>query len=515
MDWWLRQRGVGVSADTTELGRASLPNRFLAIVPRADAEILSAQVREAAQAAWKAAAKDVQAKLRQKYDAEFPGWDRLWDAQIDSYFDFRTTWLGLAETDNPQFCDAAADANAKQAGLLADEEFARYARPGQWQRAVELSSALMRASGHIRHIPNYEPAGDAAQKCTIFGTYEQMGPARLANSRRFWAVESAKGKEDSDRRCAVALVKKHAFAWHLQPKLGFDPAVARFEEMNEIAGGENGYYAMLAMDGDDMGMWLSGEKSPKVREILHPEILAWYEGQAARCAGLDARRPVSPSLHASISAALTKFAVKVAPGIVEEHGGKLIYSGGDDLLAALPLERALSCALALRNQFRSVEVMGSRAGMSAGLAVAHTKEDLRYVLAAARRAEREAKREAKREGKDRLTLAVLRRSGEHAFAGCAWDYVGAIERQVERFRQGASDSWTYQIRRQLDVLMGLDEAAFEAELGRLIQHGEKPDLDFLEDFRRFRTLCGKVDPREAFVGLCQSAAFLARGKEER
>jgi CRISPR-associated protein Cmr2 len=322
MDWWLHQGGIDVSPHKLELGRASLPNRFLAIVPQGDAETLSTRVREAAQAAWKTAAEEVQARLKQKYDSEFPGWDRLWDAQIDSYFDFRVTWVGLAETKIPQCRDEAADANAKQVGMLADEEFARYQRAGQWQRAVELSAALMHASGQIRHIPKYKPAGDVPQKCTLFGTYEQMGPVRLSDSGRFWQKESPKGKEDSDRRCAVALVKKHAFAWHLQPKLGFDWASVQFEEMNEIGGGENGYYAMLAMDGDDMGMWLSGGKSPKVRDILHPEILAWYEGQPARRAGLDARRPVSPSLHASVSAALTKFAVKVAPGIVEEHGGK-------------------------------------------------------------------------------------------------------------------------------------------------------------------------------------------------
>src|ERR1017187_2001021 len=181
MDWWLRQRGVDVSPDATKLGRASLPNQFLAIVPRADAEILGAQEREAAQAAWKAAAKDVQAELKQKYDAEFPGWDRLWDSQIESYFDFRATWLALAATENPPFPDAEADANARLAGMLADEGFGRYARPGQWQRAVDLSARPMRASGQIRHIPKYEPTGDVPQKCTLFGTYEQMGPTRLAD----------------------------------------------------------------------------------------------------------------------------------------------------------------------------------------------------------------------------------------------------------------------------------------------------------------------------------------------
>jgi hypothetical protein len=66
----------------------------------------------------------------------------------------------------------------------------------------------------------------------------------------------------------------------------------------------------------------------------------------------------------------------------------------------------------------------------------------------------------------------------------------------------------------MDVLVGMDEAAFEAELGRLIRHGET-DLGFLEDFRRFQALCRGTDPREAFIGLCQSAAFLARGRDER
>jgi CRISPR-associated protein Cmr2 len=510
MDWWLGQRGVAVKPDPAKLARASLPNRFLAIVPRSQAADLARAVRGAAHDAWLAAARDVHRELARKYDHEFPGWDRLWDQQIDGYFDFRSTWLALA------------DANAEHAFSVEDREGAHRdakingagAAPtallGQWQSAVELSAGLMKASGQIRHIPQYRPEGDVPQKCTLLGTYEQMGPSRLADSRRFWELES-KDKEDADRRCAITLVKKHAFFAHLRHKVKFDLDDIRFPDTTEIAGGENNYYAVLSMDGDDMGAWLSGENSPRVREILHPDAVACYERDPATRSGLNARRPVSPALHAAISQALTHFAVDVAPDIVEHHGGRLIYSGGDDLLAALPLTSALKCARELRDGFRSPDVMGCRSGISAGMAVAHSKEDLRYVLDSARRAERQSKKE----GKDRLTLAILRRSGEHAFASCAWDYVPVLQRQVEAFRAGGSDRWAYQLRRHLAILNALDPDAFRAELRRTIQHGEKPNLQFIADFDAFAARYQPGEAAEPFVTLCQSASFLARGKEDR
>ena len=201
----------------------------------------------------------------------------------------------------------------------------------------------------------------------------------------------------------------------------------------------------------------------------------------------------------------------LAPVIVERHGGRLIYSGGDDLLCALPLTSALQCARDLRDAFRAPDAMGCRSGISAGLAVAHSKEDLRYVLDSARRAERQAKRE----GKDRLTVAILRRSGEHAFASCPWGYVPTLQRQVESFCGGDSDRWAYQLRRQLEVLKALDPAVFRAELSRIIRHSEKPNAEFITDYDEFAKLQTPGAAAEPFITLCQSASFLARGKEDR
>jgi CRISPR-associated protein Cmr2 len=75
------------------------------------------------------------------------------------------------------------------------------------------------------------------------------------------------------------------------------------------------FYAILLMDGDSLGKHMtSTEKQPK------------------------------------ISDALKKFTDKVND-IVYQNNGFLIYAGGDDVLAILPLEDALSCAKDLRDEY--------------------------------------------------------------------------------------------------------------------------------------------------------------------
>jgi len=81
------------------------------------------------------------------------------------------------------------------------------------------------------------------------------------------------------------------------------------------------YYALLRGDGDRMGQAISELKTPEA--------------------------------HCYFSAQLVKFAT-IAKKIVTEHQGGLIYSGGDDVLAFLPLHTALQCARALSQQFQNL-----------------------------------------------------------------------------------------------------------------------------------------------------------------
>jgi CRISPR-associated protein Cmr2 len=375
---------------------------------------------------------------------------------------------------------------------------------------MKLLAGLLDAARSVRHVPDNFPSGRVPQKCTLLGSYEQMGPATLSESRQFFE-EGLNFDKGTDRLCAISLTKRFAFQHYFKRRLGIDLQDYLFPDTTNLcrrSGEGYRYYALLAMDGDDMGAWLSGAKSPKIREVLHPKIAAWHEQNENVGQAMDLPRPVSPALHAAISEALTDFASRMVPAIVEAQDGIVIYAGGDDVLAALPVAKALQCACELRKAFSSFEALGSRASMSAGLVLAHEMENLRYVLASARKAEKQSKDR----GRDRLTLAVMRRGGEHSFATCHWDYLPTLAAESERFRTGCSDRWAYRLRQQLPVVETLPQEAFRTELRRLLARSEKREMSFLDDLTRFSEL---HDPPVLidFVTLCQSASFITRGRD--
>ncbi|HID22355.1 MAG TPA: type III-B CRISPR-associated protein Cas10/Cmr2, partial [Planctomycetaceae bacterium] len=322
-----------------------------------------------------------------------------------------------------------------------------------------------------------------------------------------------------------------------------DEVWAQIRQARDQIGWPPAYYAVLMLDGDHMGLWLRGEKSPRVREVLHPKLCGYFESLAGARQPLDAPRPVTPALHAAISEALANFALHFVPPIVERHGGTLIYAGGDDVLALLPAARALACAEELNQTFRCDWkedadgrlrlLMGRRATVSAGLAVVHHKEDLRFALEQARRAEKQAK-EA---GRAALVIRACRRSGEHTSVLCPWEFVGQVQAWSEVFgNRNASDRWAYHLRAELETLQSLPPEAMEAEIRRQVERAEPATKDALRSssdaapagdqlagaFRRYRQLVAPdgsprfPDAGQAlrdFIGLCQTASFLARGKD--
>ena len=82
----------------------------------------------------------------------------------------------------------------------------------------------------------------------------------------------------------------------------------------------------------------------------------------------------------SISNALNEF-TNAVPAVVEAHNGYLIYAGGDDVLAILPLEDAMQCANAVRTLylqcFRASKIPTT---ISAAIEYAHVKMPLGKVL---------------------------------------------------------------------------------------------------------------------------------------
>lgn len=107
------------------------------------------------------------------------------------------------------------------------------------------------------------------------------------------------------------------------------------------------FYAILLMDGDTLGSHMSDARNQK-----------------------------------SISKALNDFTAAV-PDIVFRHNGMLIYAGGDDVLAVLPLEDALGCAAAVRQCYLksfAAQVVKIPTTISAAIEFAHVKVPLGKVL---------------------------------------------------------------------------------------------------------------------------------------
>ncbi|MGG5181056.1 type III-B CRISPR-associated protein Cas10/Cmr2 [Bacillus sp. MM09(2025)] len=145
------------------------------------------------------------------------------------------------------------------------------------------------------------------------------------------------------------------------------------------------YYAFLMADGDKMGSQL--------RNIQHVES------------------------HIAFSKTLSTFALK-ASEIISKCEGTLIYGGGDDVMAYVPVHQCLEAAGKLQSEFVSTMKAHQHSetppSISIGIAIVHMLEPLEEVRSMARQAEQYAKQERnslaihfqKRGGGDTMNISV-------------------------------------------------------------------------------------------------------------
>lgn len=217
------------------------------------------------------------------------------------------------------------------------------------------------------------------------------------------------------------------------------------------------YYAFIMMDGDKMGAWLSGTEADynlPYAKTWHPQIREKAKGRFPQLdAYLKAERAVSPARHMAISAALNGFALHLARHVVEDLcKGKLIYAGGDDVLAMVSVDDLLRCLFLLRLAYSGIwpkdsaeldqllatvnsknraifkrghalldgqliRLMGQKATASAGAVVAHHQTPLSRVLRELRASEKRAKNEG---GRDAFSINLLKRSGGAVHLTLPW-----------------------------------------------------------------------------------------------
>lgn len=228
------------------------------------------------------------------------------------------------------------------------------------------------------------------------------------------------------------------------------------------------YYAILMMDGDNMGKMLIGDEMKSVENYLHPSLLN-YLPQDVKTMVRDTKRLIIPATHSAISKALAHFSINIVPKIVDNHGGELIYAGGDDVLALLPTDSALACAYEIQRWFgmewNDWNVLPAKT-ISAGILIVHYKHPLYDAIDKVRRLERKAKDL----GRDAVTLGYLSRSGSYdevTFNWCIVPKLGDFIKLLKNSRGGLKPSLSrrmiYHVVREVENLPN-DENAIKSFL---------------------------------------------------
>lgn len=214
------------------------------------------------------------------------------------------------------------------------------------------------------------------------------------------------------------------------------------------------YYALLVGDGDFMGQVINHQKTH--------------------------------TAHRDFSEALAGFAHE-AKGIVEEYDGAAVFTGGDDVLALLPIHKAIQCADALAKEFADTMKIftnntGRSATFSAGIAIFHHTEPLEDALQTARDAEKEAKSV---KGKNALAVTEAKRSGAPRTVKGKWGELDVHLLHLAAFYQAKalSAGLAYQLRDMYLHLGGAealrDQPAlrdvFEKEAGRIVKRKDGTD----------------------------------------
>lgn len=508
--WWkkgyLRDQKLRAS-HVSELLTPNLPNRFLALIPASRGDELASTAAAAVRRTW----NDIAGKVRNFVDAKIggvcQGWDKHWSSQVDRFpvidwvvhpWTDTPTALLNAEKGTPPLHNGWKIHPLHHVHRWAEdfipkghqESFRPDSNPGfSWALHFAVTDWKFAARKTARSFSAWQQVGqnelDGVPKDHLDGKSEVLGGVE---HERFWEILRKKCPtqfKGSQLYGALSVIKRLWADEYLKEALDLNRAKPVFQPVDEIAQIEEAigadaddseiYYAVLAMDGDNMGQWVSGTMAAPLLNSLALKAqdyfrTHWPKDDKNLPSAENVLRPLSPGYHAALSEALANFSLYCAGPIVRHFHGQIIYAGGDDVLAMLPATKALDCAQALQLAFRGIHpgdqdaraseavklvmldlfdysrhtdgfvslrksdradvgrgehlkpnwplmVMGPKATVSAGIAIGHVHAPMQETIQAARDAEKAAKSV---ENKGAFCLSVLKRSGEAVRFTARW-----------------------------------------------------------------------------------------------
>lgn len=219
------------------------------------------------------------------------------------------------------------------------------------------------------------------------------------------------------------------------------------KQITDEVGEPNPYYAVVLFDGDNMGEWLAGKLLHNFEHIYGSDLWNKLPNKVKEELKTSIKNKLlTPTIHFLISLSLRNYSLEFVKKIVEDdHLGKLIYSGGDDVLAFVNLKDLFEVMRRLRAAFsghikienneikvdwsnntgfvekdgKLLLTMGKNATASCGVVIAHYKTPLKMVMDKVRETEKKAKSNTE---KDSFAISLLKRSGEEKIIVSKWKY---------------------------------------------------------------------------------------------
>lgn len=363
---------------------AVVPHRFAFLTEYESAGVV-AHVRDAVMDSWRVTADAVRDwLLRQRWNGDTRSMLDAFERTKDNWLEFY--WVGVPYEDkwHGASLKRANDALAQRKNM---RHFPQVAEPDWKCTLTGASSALP--------LPSSTTLNGYREMRNAWGTFAAALATRTKTDVREIVIRP------NEMLGTLALVKR--LAQHaMGDELGFD--TERFPSTRHIGGKPEeeasrgreveAYFAILHMDGDKMG--------DKLSQLTQLEQ------------------------HQQVSHALAQFARDSVTEIVTHYDrearktgarAKLVYAGGDDVLALLPLPSVLACANDIRIAY--AEMLGefvANPTMSAGIAILSSNYPLDMGLEVARRAEQRAKRTY---GRDAVVVTEVLSIGQRT-AGAKW-----------------------------------------------------------------------------------------------
>jgi CRISPR-associated protein Cmr2 len=260
------------------------------------------------------------------------------------------------------------------------------------------------------------------------------------------------------------------------------------------------YFAIIISDGDSMGDWLG--LNSKIR-----------------------REKLEKTFHETFSRALSNYAREIKSlESKEKFGLRIVYAGGDDVLAVADLREFLDFAGKLNPIFK--EKVGENASVSAGIVIGHQKDNLAYLLNEVRKAEKKAKSV---EGKSAFCITVIPRGGGPVSFWAKWEFLNLFKDTVEYFeKEIIGDRTVYDIKdiagkfeaseeKPMEIVLALLRGMLKRRVdeNKLEEHLRKEKRAFIEEYlERLRELL-KISDLENLANLFYTARFIAKERREK